>query len=92
MESHQNAFIRYFIVKQELPIICKYVVENKGNNYKVSIWDGKCFCVIYATKDIEDIMNFFKVKQGSDRDYIFVLMIVGGLNIYTQYAIHLKKT
>lgn len=37
MESHQNAFIRYFIVKQELPIICKYVVENKGNNYKVSI-------------------------------------------------------
>ena len=73
MESHQNAFIRYFIVKQELPIICKYVVENKGNNYKVSIWDGKCFCVIYATKDIEDIMNFFKVKQGSDRDYIFVL-------------------
>ena len=34
MESHQNAFIRYFIVKQELPIICKYVVENKGNNYK----------------------------------------------------------
>lgn len=35
MESHQNAFIRYFIVKQELPIICKYVVENKGNNPQI---------------------------------------------------------
>lgn len=73
MESHQKAFIKYFIEQQNFSIICKYIIENKGNNYKVSIWDGKCICVVYTTINIEDIMNFFKVKQTNDRDYIFVL-------------------
>ena len=73
MESHQKAFIKYFTGESKYSIGCSYIIENKDSYFKILKWDGICFCVVYTSANIENIMTYFKVKQTKGRNFIFVL-------------------
>ena len=73
MESHQKAFIKYFTGESKYSIGCSYIIENKDSYFKILKWDRNCFCVVYTSAKIENIVTYFKVKQTKGRNFIFVL-------------------